>query len=375
MKKKTLIVSLIALGVIALIIVFISTGVISFDTFSQNNKTITEAASVKDLTNGCYYVWHNEKTDDITNDLDGISEENVFKLCPTGALNWGKDTFINHTIWFTSTNDIDIPTLYEGDKLLYISSTSVPYKGIEWERFADYGYTIGVANLEGDDSGHYRIINSDGDGYKGYVYSDSDVNELNQYLTVSNLFIDKIGGKKIRDTSISEGGTILNLTKDKSYVCEWYTGTYYQDFKMKANIHTFSHLEEFTTYQYDFLHSNCIEIIIPDWLKTGYYYIDGIGMFRYVTSEDNYYYNGNSYDENVDWNDPIILYDQDGNMIYNPSTGLDKRFDEENASSIQTEQNNTANVNLTENVTQYDNTDEDVGVEQYEDISNEVIVQ
>lgn len=380
MKKKTLIFSLIVIGIIALAIVFISTGVITFDTFGQNNQTIAEASSVEQLSNGCYYVWHNDETDDIRNDLEGASGQNVFKLCPSGAVNWSDDSFVNHTIWFTSTNDADIPTLYENDKLLYISSTYVPYEGISWERFADYGYTIGVANMVGDDSGHYRIANSDGDGYEGYVYPESDANELNQYLTVSNLFLDKIGGKAIRDTSISDGGTVLNLVKDKSYVCEWYTGTYYQDFKMKANIHTFGHLEEFTTYNYEFLHSNCIEILIPDWLKTGYYYVDGIGLFRYVTAEDGYYYNDGAYDADIDWNDPIILYDQDGNMIYNPSTGVDKRFEEDSLSEqIYPEgsysQDNFTNDNSTAATVDYNDDEGDVGVEEYEDIYNEVIVQ
>lgn len=381
MKKKKLIFFLIVIGIIVLIITLILTGVITFDTVGQNNQTVTEASSVDQLSNGCYYVWHNDKTDNIINDLaDTTSGEIVFRLCPSGEVNWNDDEFVNHTIWFTSTNDVNIPTLYEGDKLLYISSTYVPYEGISWERYADFGYTIGVANMVGDDSGHYRIVNSDGDGYKGYVYSGSDANELNQYLTVSNLFLDKIGGKTIRDSSISPGGTVLNLIKDKNYVCEWYTGTYYQDFKMKADIHTFGYLEEFETYNYEFLHSNCIEIQIPDWFKTGYYYVDGTGLFRYVTTEDRYYYNEKPYDANVDWNDPIILYDQDGNMIYDPSTGVDKRFKEDTLlnQDYQGEsyyQDNSPNNIPTEITPEYNDEDGDAGVEEYEDIYNEIVVQ
>ena len=39
MKKKHLIISLIVLGIVAFIIVMISTGGISFDTFGQNEQT------------------------------------------------------------------------------------------------------------------------------------------------------------------------------------------------------------------------------------------------------------------------------------------------------------------------------------------------
>ena len=36
-------------------------------------------------------------------------------------------------------------------------------------------------------------------------------------------------------------------------------------------------------------------------------------------------YNGLAYDTNVNWNDPIILYDDRGLVIYDPSNGIDKR--------------------------------------------------
>ena len=42
-------------------------------------------------------------------------------------------------------------------------------------------------------------------------------------------------------------------------------------------------------------------------------------MFRYVASGDEARYNGKPYDENIDWNDPIIEYDDDGIVIYDPS--------------------------------------------------------
>ena len=91
-----------------------------------------------DLRDNCYYIWHNPKTNDITKDLTQPAKTDVFKLCPAGTVNWGKDSLVTHTIWFTGNKDKNIPTLYAGDKLLYVSSNNVPYEGIEWERFHDY---------------------------------------------------------------------------------------------------------------------------------------------------------------------------------------------------------------------------------------------
>lgn len=336
MKKKHLILILIVVGIIVFCYLMISSGVITFGTFSQNDETKTQTASVDDLKDGCYYVWHNDKKSDISDDLNGLADADVFKICPAGSINWDDDTFVDHTIWFLSSNDNEIPTLYDGDKLLYVHSSDIPYKEITWERFADYGYTIGVANLIGDKSGHYHIENSDGNGFEGYVYSGSDVNQLNEYFSsLSTLFLDKVGGASVRKDSVSTGGTVLNLEKDKSYVCEWYTGSKYQDFKMQANVHAFGTLESFTTYDYEFLHSNVIEITIPEWFKTGYYYILDVGLFRYVSNGDKMLYNGKAYDSSVNWNDPIILYDEDGNVIYDPSEGVDKRNGTDDGGSIQ----------------------------------------
>ena len=325
MKKKIIIGAVIAVILAFVLIVLYKLGYITFESYGANDKTVYSIRNVDELKNGAYYIWHNDASDDIRKDLNSVPEKDVFFLLPVGKTNWDKDTFVTHTIWFTSDDDYIIPTMYPGDKLLYVSINKVPYKGISWERYADYGYTLGVANLIGDTSGHYRIT-SNGNSYKGYVFEGSDANQLNRYgESVTDLFLDKVGGFQVRDNLISDGGTVIKLDKDQEYICEWYTGTYYQDFKMKANVRTFSFLESFTSYSYEFLHSNVIEITIPEWLKTGYYYVENVGMFRYVSAEDAGKYNGKAYDSGIDWNDPIIIRNEEGTIIYDPISGIDKR--------------------------------------------------
>lgn len=354
MKKKIIIAVLFIVIVIGFLFFY---GILSFETYGQNEETLkANVTTIDDLKDGCFYVWHNEAVDDITTDLNGTFAKDVFKLCPEGENNWNKNDMIEHTLWFSSQEDSAIPTLYEGDCLVYISSTTVPFSGIEWERFADYGYTVGVSNMVGDESGHYRILNEDGKGYKGYLSVNSDAYAVNEFLNLSYLFLDKVGKVPIRDNNVSDGGTVLGLSKDQKYICEWYTGTYYQDYELTANMHAFGSLETFKTYNYEFLHSNCIEIAIPEWFKTGYYYIQGAGLFRYVSGEDAGFYNGQPYDENINWNVPIILYDEDGKIIYDPSTGLDYRNSDLVNSNIGSETLN--NVSAEEN-------DADVGLEAY----------
>lgn len=380
MGKKIMIGFISVMLIFTFFYVLVSTGVITLETVGSDATTKTEVMTVEDLEDGCYYVWHNANSD-IEDDLNGAVSKDVFKLCPEGTVNWLDNTNISHTIWFKSSNDNEIPTLYPGDQLIYISQTTAPSGGIKWERYADYGYTIGVANLQEAASGHYRIILDMEKGYAGYINFESDASELSAYTRVSELFLDKIGNVAVRDNLVSEGGTITGLEKNGKYVCEWYTGTYYQDYEMVADNHTFCILEEFTTYEYEFLHSRAISITIPEWFKSGYYYVDGVGLFRYVSMSDLSTYNGLAYDDNVDWNDPIILHDERGLIIYDPSTGIDKRSEQNISSKESSIKQSTATKYVSADINEsslgvpVDETLTDSGAEMYEDFYEEHYIE
>lgn len=190
-------------------------------------------------------------------------------------------------------------------------------KGINCEG----AYTIGVANMMADGGDHYYIeyAMTDEDDYKYFLDLESDAAQLTDIEIITKLYLDKVGSIKVTKDTVSDGGTVLGLTKDKQYKCEFYTGTYYQDYVLTANIHTFTSMEFFTAYNYEFAHSRFIIIEIPDYFKSGYYMLNGVGLFRYVADEDLTIYNGEPYDANINWNDPIILYDEDGSIIYDPS--------------------------------------------------------
>ena len=47
--------------------------------------------------------------------------------------------------------------------------------------------------------------------------------------------------------------------------------------------------------------------------------MNGVGLFRYVAEEDAKKYNGKAYDENINWNEPMILYNEDGTVLFDPS--------------------------------------------------------
>ena len=355
--KKTLMIIVPVVAVLGIVIgylYFYHPELLTFATMAATETPDEKVYTLDTLEPGRYYVWNNNG-EDILDSVNG-NTDSTFHILPEGNKNWEKKQDVNHTIWFSSKEDESIPTYYQGDELIYVSKINVPFEGIKWERFADYGYTIGVTNLIGDKSGHYRIPFDENKLYAGYVYDKSDASQINQFVNVSNIFIDKIGGVSVRDSIISDGGTIYGLEKDNVYVCEWYTGTFYQDFEMTADIHSFCSFESFKTYNYNFLHSNCISIEIPNWFKSGYYYVNELGFFRYVSDADRNQYNGQAYDGNIEWNDPIILYNDLGQILYDPSNNIDKRYVDDNSdtTSIQAEQDNQAQLSGEDNTFEND---------------------
>lgn len=284
----------------------------------------TSFKSPDELESGKAYVWHHEGAK-IEDDLKKGADKNIFFTCISGDYNFKGNELMDasmypRSIWIDSGKDSKIPTVTSNDRLIYVSKTEVP-ESIVFERFADYGYTIGISNMIQDSGGHYyfEYAVSDEEDYKYYIDTKSDASQLTELEVVTKVYLDKVGKIKVNEDSVSEGGTVLGLKKDKQYVCEFYTGTYYQDFLLTANIHSFGSMERFVSYNYEFMHSTFIVIEIPEYFKSGYYFVNGVGLFRYVADSDVGTYNGKAYDEAIDWNDPIIIYDENGEVIYDPS--------------------------------------------------------
>ena len=296
-----------------------------FETFAGANKDdVYEYSDVYELKSGKAYVWNPAGDETIYDDIAKVNSKPVFFRVHLGDYNFKNEELTEtsehpRTIWMDAVNDKRLPTVTSRDALIYISDTQVP-DSIVFERFGDYGYTIGVANLIADGGDHYYLpyaVDDDAE-FEYYIDMESDAAQLGEFTTITKLYLDKVGDIKVNKDSVTDGGTVAGLTKGEQYVCEFYTGTYYQDYLLTADIHTFCSLERFVSYDFEFLHSNCISITIPDYFKSGYYMVNGVGLFRYVADADLEAYEKGELDS-INWNDPIIIYDEYGFIVYDPS--------------------------------------------------------
>ncbi len=303
-------------------------------TVTGERKEDTKFSNTYDLEAEKIYVWKEKGYGDLRKDLSKErAGSDIFYKAPEGTISFAgkqleKESKDARNIWFEEGAEDKIPTVTRDDAILYISEKKVP-DGIIYERFADDGYSIGIAGMQEDKGGHFYIPYGENsqDDYKSYIDPKSGASALFGFEGIERLYFDKAGDISISENTVSKGGVLQTLTKDKDYVCQFYTGTFYQDFTLKANVRTFTSMEWFEGYDYEFLHANCIRLKIPEYFKSGFYMVLGKGLIRYVAPEDEETFSKG--EGAIDWNEPIRIYDENGICIYDPSdgTGMDEMSD------------------------------------------------
>jgi hypothetical protein len=189
-------------------------------------------------------------------------------------------------MWFKEDYE-SIPTLYKGDSLILYTASTFDEK-MTFERFEDLGYTIGICGMTELKSGRYSIST---DPDKKCTYPGGDSDEILK-LTNKTVTLDTIGYQDIRATDVSnintsylsDYGTILGLDQSgtSSYPVTIYDGTIEHKYNFTANVRAFGSMEVSESYDYVFESEKLISITIPEDFNSGYYLINGAGLFRYV---------------------------------------------------------------------------------------------
>lgn len=254
-----------------------------------------KAYSSSELVKGNYYVKSGEEYYLLS----------AGTLCPEdGGSNIASSVNKDRVLWYAA-DDVEIPTLYEEDELIYVTDGSVPQNYI-WERYKDLGYSVGIKNLQSSNSGKYSMIINNTDIQP---ISDASI-KLQEIEKDTNVIIDKIGGTNINETNISDCGTILGLTQGSLYSLDTYIGTTFKNYDLLADTRIFNSFEIYQSSTYDFSQNGYAIIKLPDNLISGYYYLNGKGLFKYSKCS--------KLDSNVtiDYNEAYYIgYDENGNLI------------------------------------------------------------
>lgn len=243
---------------------------------------------VSDLEQNTFYVKNGTKFNKV------IHPECNFNSAANGVNN-------KRIIWLFGDEE-SIPTLYKGEVIAYASSSTTSIKGISLERFKDMGYSFGFYNGSFDNEGRF-CFNGKQSVKQSNAYS--NFGDSSNYIR-----IDTINGETIKESMICPAGAIVGLDGFAKYEIAYYTGTYYREEVWTANSHVLQAFEYYVSTKVSQTKNGYIQIEIPEDLKSGYYLINGVGLFKYINKEKTEFEKDNT----LDMNEPYSTKEESDNI-------------------------------------------------------------
>lgn len=239
-------------------------------------------SSEEELPENAFYIVH-DTTDENGNPIKRYFPLHDAEKSFDKAVTSPQGADANRIVWVNYNIDEGlIPTMYPGDIMIYKSSSSIPVV-FQLEKFYDEGYTFGVAGLSQDLSGNYRYSSDNG----SIVMYTSDAVGFED-LEAESIYFVSAEDMRISPSCISPSGTVMGLELMKQYNCDIRTGTEKISALLTANVHYFSSAENYLFGSFSFITEHIAQINIPEYAQTGYYSINGSGIYRYLKNETEY---------------------------------------------------------------------------------------
>lgn len=260
--------------------------------FADSQLTAQEAAEqqtyeipilkANQLQENTYYIKHGNDFYEIGyGDFSGaMSEEYILSSNPYST----KGDPARNFLYEKDKNELTIPTMYEGDSIVYKSADAINDQ-IAWERYADAGYTIGIRNIEVNDLGvlefqndYTSIVEGDAKLEQTFGVKEDDKDEYDIYNAES------ADGKILTEEDINEAGCLSGLPVGKEIEFHFYLGTKLIPFKQQANYRLFYNFENYWTTGITYSEDGYAIFTPWETMKSGYYKVNGSGLFRYVNA-------------------------------------------------------------------------------------------
>lgn len=190
----------------------------------------------------------------------------------------GKSGKVNPSrVMYFMGDEAKVPVHYKGELIAYASAKADLSK-VTLERFKDMNYSIGIFGGKIEEDGYYHITTS-----KSNMVEGTSAYELFNRVASSEIRIVTIGGSPIANLVDTGSGIITGLEQNGTYEIEFYSGTYFYRTKVVSDTHF---IRSYEIYGYgkslieDTIHGYmCFNT--PEDLKSGWYLINGEGLFQY----------------------------------------------------------------------------------------------
>lgn len=171
-----------------------------------------------------------------------------------------------------------LPTHYKDELVAYKSSSS-DIESVNLTRYKDLGFSFGIYNGTFDSSDNYLHFTSDN------LSEGSEAADIfSAYSDAKDFRLASIDGKPLTADKVDlSAGVIPDLKENNKYTVAFYAGTEYHEVQMKADTQMFSQYEAYT-YDSSYIKdtpNGYAAFMTPGALKSGYYCINGEGLFRY----------------------------------------------------------------------------------------------
>lgn len=196
-----------------------------------------------------------------------------------------------------------IPTYYSNE-LIAKASSQIDSDALVLERYRDTGFSIGVYGAVYDNGYISFEFNSN-------TIKDTEAKEAFATNASTHIRIESINGKKVSEEMLNEAGVILGMEENMDYEIAFYAGTYYGTATVKADTHFFQCFEPFKINDFVMTKNGYEAIYLPDDFKSGYYLLNGEGIFRYVDSVK-----GTADLAEIDFNEPYYESEEDQMAVF-----------------------------------------------------------
>lgn len=185
----------------------------------------------------------------------------------------------NRLLW-TMQDESLIPILYQNEIIAY-QSEDTELDNITIERFKDIGYSFGL----------YGGVMST-DGYIDYNLTSQLIENSSAYDQLfgapsQNIRIAYINDEPVTKDMLDSSGTIAGLEENGVYEIGFYSGTKYMTATMNADTHFFQSYEITQIDKANTTKNGYLAISMTKDAKSGYYMINGSGIYKYYAFEKN----------------------------------------------------------------------------------------
>lgn len=252
------------------------------DTKSQYELT---GVNAPEMVSGKFYVKNGTKFYAVYFPSANFKSNQVVNISKASRIYWlGKDESL-------------IPTYYKGELIAY-SSEDVNIGTVSLERFKDTGYSFGMYGGVYDEAGYISFTTSK------LVPGTSAATALSK-AKAKDIRIVSINNTPVTAESIDKSGVFVGLDPGKSYEVSYYSGTYYNTVTLQADEWFFESFEVHQIKEATLTKNGFIAIEMPEDAKSGWYMINGQGLFKYYALEK-----GSSDIASADMNEAYYLSEQ-----------------------------------------------------------------